>query len=85
MSTPPIPVQPLIAEPDSPPWFKRFVLRLANQFVGKSDILFLQGYVSTALPDPVRYYDCMISVTDKGVPAYSNGVNWYPVQLGAHY
>lgn len=84
-ATNPRPDAPLIAEPGTPEWFGRFIERIRFSFVRRSDITFLQGFQSTALPDPVKYYDCIIAVTDKGVPAYSNGTFWYPITLGTHY
>ena len=74
----------LIAEPNAPEWFQRFVLRLRGAFVESGAVARLQPFKSDALPDPVRYADSLIAVTDIGAPAYSDGEFWYPVQLGAH-
>lgn len=72
-----------VPDSEQPQWFNRFRLRLQTA-IGPNVPVRLPSYLSTALPDPTKTPEALIAVTDIGKPAYSDGVYWYPLTLGAH-
>lgn len=69
-------VNPIIIEPDTPQWWKRAVLSIANSFIQAGRPAQMQGYATTDLPDPAKWRGCIAYDLTADTFVGSNGVTW---------
>lgn len=69
----------LVFEAGSPAWAQRAGQRISEAFSAITNPQKprpMPEYVSTLLPDPVRYRSCDIYVSDLTMTAFSDGTHW---------
>lgn len=67
-----------VLEPETPGWFKRWLLRAATYFVSAQPTgpQRLYALPTAQLPDPAKFTNCIMIDTTLGTIVHSNGTNW---------
>jgi len=66
----------VVAEPESPPWWKRVVPKINRDFVMTGRPIRLQSYATSQLPDPAQWRDCIVKDSTLNAVVMSDGTAW---------